>query len=131
MIRPGKRLVHVAAVLAHGVADVAVELFTRQRRAGLERFFRVRNAGQRLVFDVNRIGGVLRLRSRTRNHRGHRHAGAVYRAARQHRMGRNLHFGSTCEGARLSFLLKSLPVITASTPGIAFALPVSIEIIFA
>ena len=40
-------------------------------------------------------------------------------------------FGSTCEGARLSFSLKSLPVITASTPGMALALLVSMEIIFA
>ena len=39
--------------------------------------------------------------------------------------------GSSCDGARFSFSLMSLPVITNSTPGIALALLVSMEMIFA
>src|SRR5262249_24635121 len=36
MLRLGKSLVHVAAFFRRDVADVAFELFARQRRAGLE-----------------------------------------------------------------------------------------------
>jgi len=40
-------------------------------------------------------------------------------------------FGSTCDDDRFNFSLMSLPVITASTPGIVLALPTSMERILA
>jgi hypothetical protein len=40
-------------------------------------------------------------------------------------------FGSTCDDKRLSRSLMSLPVMTASTPGTALALLMSIAKIFA
>src|SRR5262245_10760174 len=49
MLRLGKGLVHVVAFFCRDVADVAFELFARQRRAGLESFLCVDYRGQRFV----------------------------------------------------------------------------------
>ena len=93
VIRLGERFVDVAAVLREGVTDIAVDLFAHKRRAGLECFFRVRHSGQWLVLDFDGVGRVLRLGASPRHHRGHRHAGAMHGAAREHRMRRDFHVG--------------------------------------
>ena len=91
MICIGKRFIDVAAIFRHRVADVAVDLFARKRRAWFERLFRVRNARQCFIFDFNSLGRVLGLRSRGRHHRRDGNTGAVHGAAGEHRVWRNLH----------------------------------------
>ncbi len=113
------------------VADIAVEFFVRQRRAGLQRFFGIRHAGQRFVFDFDGIGGVLRMRSRVRDDGGDRYAGAVHRAARQHRMRRNLHVRQHLRWREIEFFAQVVAGDNRFTPGMALALLVSMEIIFA
>ena len=82
-----KRLLHVAAFFRRDVTDVAVQFLARQRRAGLERFFRVHHRWQRFVFDLNSIGAILGQGASLRHDCGHRNADAMDGSARQHGMG--------------------------------------------
>src|SRR5215471_10242793 len=82
MLGLGKGLVHVAAFFCRNVADVAFELFARQRRAGLESLLCVDYRGQRLVLDFDGAGSVLSESAALRHYGGDCNAGFVHRAPR-------------------------------------------------
>src|SRR4030095_7121436 len=83
MLRLGKGLFHVAAFLCRDVANVAVQLFARQRRAGLESFLRVDYRGQRFVFYFDGTGSVLCESAAARYYGGDWHAGFMHGTAGQ------------------------------------------------
>ena len=70
MIGFGEGLVYIAAFFCRGVANVRVELFPGEGRAGQQGFFGVDDNRQRLILDLNGIGGVLRDRTRARYNGG-------------------------------------------------------------
>ena len=93
MLGFGECLVYVAACFPCDVAQVAIQLFAGERRAGLQRLFGIHDRGQRFIFHNDGARGILGEGAAFSNHRRHGSAGRVDRAARQQRMGRYLHAG--------------------------------------
>src|SRR5215475_5929775 len=80
MLRLGKGLVHVAAFFCRDVADVAFELFARQRRAGLESLLCIDYRGQRFVLYLDGAGSVFSESTALRHYGGDCNAGFMHGA---------------------------------------------------
>src|SRR5687767_3661238 len=83
-------LVDIAAFFGRDITNVAVQFFTSQRCAGLQRFFGVLHRWQWLIFDVDRVASVLCDGAVFRNHCGDGCTGGVNGAASKNRMRRYL-----------------------------------------
>ena len=90
VLRLRECFVDVATFFRRDVADVAVQLLPRQRRAGLESLLGVDHRWQRFVFHFDGVGSVLGNSAALRDDGRHGHADFMHRAARQNRMGRDL-----------------------------------------
>src|SRR5262245_41273899 len=82
MLRLGKGLGHVAAFFRRDVTDIAVELFARQRRAGLESFLCIDYRGQRFVLYLDGAGSVFSESAALRHYGGDCNAGFMHGATR-------------------------------------------------
>ena len=120
----------VVVPVEHEVAGNAVE---QLRRALLERGARVGDGGQRLVVDLDRLGGVLRLRQRLGDDQRDRLAGMAHLADRERGRGVSLRgepsllLSGAWQGTSPSpSAFTSSPVSTSSTPGMPRAAVTSI-----
>ena len=91
MLGRGKGLVHVTALFRHNVADVAVELFARQRCAGFECLCGIDDRRQRGILHRDGVGGILRQRAAVGHDGGNRRTHRVHGATGQQGMRRDLH----------------------------------------
>ena len=91
MLGFGECPVHIAALLRRGVADIAVELFARQRCSGFKRLCGIDDRRQRGILHRNGVGGILRERVAVGHHGGNRRAHCVHGATGQQGMRRDLH----------------------------------------
>ena len=86
VIRLREGFIDIAALFHCRIADIAVQLFTSQGRARLERILGVLDRRQRLIFDLDGVARVLGNRPALRDHCSDRCTRGVNGAAREHRM---------------------------------------------